>query len=1044
MDKKLLNRIFGLISFVVALVTYSLTVQPTVPFWDCGEFSNSSIWQQVPHPPGAPLFLMVGKVFHILLPFVDDAVRINLVSVVASAFTVLLLYLITYRVIESLMKKPAENTFEYIAVFGSSLVAALAFTFSDTFWFNAVESEVYASTAVFVAIIIYLMMRWNEEYDKPYNEKYLLLIAYLIGLSTGVHLLSILTVFSIVYLVYFKKYKFTIISFILVSILSVILFSIIYPGIVKWFPAMLAGHSPMKNDAREYLISNSFIITLIPIALIVLASYYLWHSLKKQRNIIALVTSAFLLMIIGYTTYSHILIRSHANPPMNENEPKTIERLVTYLGREQYGDAPNWPRRFQTDDYYVRNYNLQDDKGNYVYGPWTPPSKKEVYKKDGTGYLVNDFQDINTSAELKYLWKYQIDHMFIRYFLWNFVGRSSDIQDAGVAWFDTRESDAINYNNGYKDMYPIRFWALPLIFGLIGLIFHFYRDPKMAFVYMVMFLMMGVLAAIQQNQQDPQPRERDYFYMAAFMIYAMWIGLGTFSLIDSLKKNYNKTFLPSVVVAASLVLVPINMASGGWKMHSRAGNYFPFDYSYNILQSVEKDAILFTNGDNDTFPVWYLQDVAGVRRDVRIVNLSLGNTLWYIDQLKNREPWGAKKVPISIPDDSLKVYDETDPRAYSYEFGEAHDVTLNVPKDILRQFTSDENIINEGTMRFTYHGEQYREYEGKMIYLFRVQDKLVFDILRTNMFKRPIYFSATVGSDVYIGLEDYLIRGGLALRITPVKQPKGKASDMDLSLMEKCILNYDNSSNFSKTPKYGFKFRNLNNHKYFYDEVHRRSISGYRLLFMELADNIMAKNSDSKKADKVLQTMDNLISPKVFPMEWDMNSQIAELYKKIGNTQKAKEYAEATISLAQRAIANNQINKEMEFYELLGRYRYIYTIIADMAYLTHDYQLAKEKITEQIERVKQFVSMSKSDPQYAGYEQYGNDNIKNLEYKLLTLQMEEAEAKGGKKAKIDFINNTINRLRNTNNSDSILLSRQLEVLVNDLTGNKDSSMNQKP
>lgn len=1035
MDKKLINRIFALLAFVVSFITYALTVQPSVPFWDCGEFSGATVWQQVPHPPGAPLFLMVAKLFHLFLPFGDPGWKINMTSVFADAFIILLVYLITYRIIENLMGKKVETTYEAISVYGSSLVAALAFNFSDTFWFNGVESEVYASSTLFVALIIYLMMRWNEEADNPGHEKYLLLISYLIGLSTGVHLLSILTIFSLVYLVYFRKYEIKPLSFIIVSILSVIIFSIIYPGIVKWIPALLAGHSPTKNDAHEYIINNSLFLTLIPIILVILAGYYVWYSQKKSRYVIGLIASSFLLMIIGYTTYTQILIRSNSNPPMNENEPKNIERLVSYLGREQYGEAPMWPRRYQTDSYYVRNYNKQDDKGNYVYGPWNPPTKKEVYKSDGTGYLANDFTNVNTSGELNYLWKYQIDHMFLRYFFWNFVGRSSDIQDAGASWFDTREADVLNINNGYKNLFPVRFFAIPLLFGLLGLIFHFNKDPKMAFIYLVMFLMMGVLAAIQQNQQEPQPRERDYFYAGAFMVWTMWIGLGVYSIIDSLKKNYNKNFVPATIVGISMLLVPINMGAQGWKIHSRAGNYFPFDYSYNILQSVEKDAILFTNGDNDTFPVWFLQDVEGVRRDVRIVNLSLGNTLWYIDQLKNKEPWGAKKVPISIPDDSLKVYDETDPMAFSYEFGEARDVTLKIPQDIMKQYTNDPKLIEKGTMSFTYKGEQYRENEGKMIYLFRVQDKLIFDILKTNMFKRPIYFSATVGSDVYIGLEDYLLRGGLALRITPVKQPRGKASDLDINITEKCLFNYDNSDNFHKEPHYGFKFRNLNDLSVYYDEVHRRSISGYRLIFLDFAQNVLTLQKDTAKANKALELMNKLISVDQFPMDWEMTAQVADLYDKMNNKPMAKKFAELTIKLVETALANNQIMKEMQFYELLGRYRGPYTTMADMAYLIKDYNLTIEKLNMEYTIASQMLNEIQADPQNAGYQQYLVDNMNNIKKKVLMIQMEQAEAKGGKQGRIDFINKTITRLQNTNNPDSIMLARQLEAFVNNITTN---------
>ena len=1004
-------------------------MQSSVPFWDCGEFSGASVWQQVPHPPGAPLFLMIGKVFHTLLPFGDDGWRINMVSVVASAITILLLYLITYRVIENLMSKKAESTYEMISVFGSSLVAALAFTFSDTFWFNAVESEVYAASSLFVALIIYLMMKWNENYDKPYNEKYILMIAYLIGLSTGVHLLSILTIFSIVYLVYFKKYEIKPLSFIVVGIFSMILFLSIYPGIVKWIPALLAGNLPFKTDAREYVVSGSFILKLIPIVLVILASFYMWDSIKKNRNIIALITSAFLLMIIGYTTYTHILIRSNSNPPMNENEPKNIERLVSYLGREQYGDAPFWPRRYQTDDYFVKKYNEQDADGNYVYGPWNPPGKKEVYKSDGTGYLINDFQGVAVGPELKYLMKYQINHMFIRYLLWNFVGRSSDIQDAGAAWFDTRESDVINDENGYKYMFPIRFWALPLLFGLIGLIFQFVRDPKMAFVYLLLFLMMGVFAAIQQNQQDPQPRERDYFYTGSFMVFAMWIGLGVFSLIDSLKQNYNKNAIPATVIAFSLILVPINMAVNGWKLHDRSHNIFPFDYSYNILQSVEKDAILFTNGDNDTFPVWFLQDIAGVRRDVRIVNLSLGNTLWYIDQLKNREPWGTPKVPINIPDDSLQIDDETDPNAYSYEFGEKHTVTMDIPRDIMKQYTNDENLINSGKMTWVYQGQQYREYEGKMIYLFRVQDKLIYNILKTNMFKRPIYFSATVGPDVYIGLQDYLLRGGLALRITPVRHPKGGANDLNIDIMKKCLLNYDNSENFSKTQKYGFKFRNLDNPNYFYDEVHRRSINGYRLLFFDLADNLLSQRNDTVTANKVLETMDKLISNKAFPMDWESTASITDLYAKLGNEKKALEYGRKGIELCQHIISTGNINKEMEFYELLGKYRYLHTVIADIAYTIKDFQLAESTLLEQKQKAQSLIQAYGTESEFAQYIPFVKENIQFLENRMLAVQMEEASAKGGKKGKEEFIRKTIERLMATGNKDSVLLARQMEFLI---------------
>ena len=1020
-------------AFFISLITYILTVQPSVPFWDCGEFSGATIWQQVPHPPGAPLFLMIAKVFDILIPFGDKGWQVNMVSVFASAVTILLLYFITVKVIENMIGHKAQNKNEGIAVYGSALVGALAFNFSDTFWFNGVESEVYASSVLFVALITYLMMLWNERADEPGNERYLLLIAFVIGLSAGVHLLAILALFSIVLVVYFKKYPFTWKSFILTGVIGVLMFFVIYPGIINWFPALLAGHSPSKSEAMEYSIENSMILTIIPILIVLAAIYGLYWARKNSKDILGLACASFLLIILGYSTYTQILIRSNANPPMNENEPKNLKRLTTYLSREQYGTAPMWPRRYQTDDYFVRNYNKQDENGNYVYGRWIPPSKKEVYKKNdksGGGFLVNDFKNINTAGELAYMWKYQTNHMFIRYFLWNFVGRSSDVQDAGAAYFDDKEANILNYNSGYKDIFPIRFYMLPLLFGLLGLIYHFTRDKKMAFVFLIMFIVMGVLTALQQNQQDPQPRERDYFYVGAFMVFSMWIGFGAYYFIDLLKRYSPKTIVPVGVVIASLILVPVNMAFGGWKMHDRSGNYFPFDYSYNILQSVEKDAIVFTNGDNDTFPVWFLQDVEGVRRDVRIVNLSLGNTLWYIDQLKNREPWGAKKVPISIPDDSLRVQDETDPAAFTYEFGEARQVEIPVSKDIIARFTNDTNLINEGKMAFNYIGQQYREMEGKTIYIYRVQDKLIFDILKTNKFQRPIYFSATVGPDVYIGLDDFLVRGGLALRITPVRQPKGRTNDVDLDVMDKCLLNYDNSSNFSTEPRYGFKFRNLNNPAVFYDDVHRRSILGYRLLFITYAQALISDKNDKKKADSVLNTMDKLISNKQFPPDWDVSAQISSIYTQIGNDKKAKEYAKMSLASAQEAIKYNQIMQDMLFYEIMGRYRGVYSTMADMAALLGDYNTAREKLTDLQLQASNLLGSIQSNPSYAQYVGLINENLRNIQFRLLNYQLADIEKKEGKAGRDKFLQARIQQLQSSNNQDSVLMARQLEFMLN--------------
>jgi len=447
---------------------------------------------------------------------------------------------------------------------------------------------------------------------------------------------------------------------------------------------------------------------------------------------------------------------------------------------------------------------------------------------------------------------------------------------------------------------------------------------------------MGVLAALQQNQQDPQPRERDYFYAGSFLVWCLWIGIGAFNLIESLAKYKFTSLISTSIIAGSLILVPVNMAIGGWKIHSRAGNYLPFDYSYNILQSVEKDAILFTNGDNDTFPVWWIQDVAGVRRDVRIVNLSLGNTLWYVDQLKNRQPWGASKLPLSFTDESVQKDDENQEGALSYDFGEARNIDIPVKKEILAKYTNDTNIINQGSMKFTWLGKPYREMEGKQIYIFRVQDKLVLDILQQVKFERPVYFSTTVGPDAFCGLENNFRYEGMAMRICPVPQKKGGVESIDANIMSQCLMNVDNSNNYSTEPKYGFKFRNLNNPSIYYDEVHRRLMSSYRSLYLTFAAYQMTQKK-SKEAIVVLNKMQELISDIQFPLSFDVLFRLAKIYDEAGAKEQAIKYAKMGTQACENLIQNQNLGQEYIYYEAMGRQIGPFNVAAMLYELMGDY-----------------------------------------------------------------------------------------------------------
>lgn len=909
---KTLHTAFGLLALAVSFVTYLLTVQPTVPFWDCGEFTAAAVGQQVPHPPGAPLFLMVGKLFH-LLPFGDPGWRVNLVSVVSSAITVWLLYLITVRVIRNFYKGDLDEFGNAVMVYGSALVGALAFTYTDTQWFNAVESEVYAASSLFVALITWLMMVWNEHADDVGSEKYLLLIAYLIGLSIGVHLLSILTVFSLALLVYLRKYKQSFMGTVVTGAIGVAAFAAIYYGVILRFPALLAGNLPIKNEASEW-VSEGGLYTFLGIALIAVAIYGVIYGRRTKHGVLAMSSSAFLLLVLGYSTYGHILVRSNSNPPMNENKPENLTKLVSYLGREQYGEAPNWPRRYQSEERFVRNYRK--------YGPWTPPPYVEVTKKDGTRSRKPDYGawKLPASAEFGYMWDYQIRHMYIRYFMWNFMGRMSDVQDAwsySPIHVSAHEVEEWNHKSGYGDLFPINFWMLPFLIGFLGLIFHFVRDWKMASVFFIMFLMTGVLAAIQQNQQNPQPRERDYFYVSSFMVYAMWIGIGAFAIAERLRAN-----APAMMasLAALILVVPVNMAAQGWKMHSRAGNYLAFDYAYNILQSAERNAIIFTNGDNDTFPVWYLQDVAGVRRDVRLVNLSLGQTTWYIEQLKNREPHGAQRVPLSFSDESLNVA-EDDPRALSYDFGPEREVVIDVDPAILAKFTTDQNIINSGKMRWSFRGTMMRQAQGRepATYLIGVQHKLVLDILQQTKFTRPVYFSTSVGdpswASEYIGLDDYLRLEGMCFRVCPAPQRSMIGEGINEDVMDKTLFGARNGDDFSTDFAYGMKFRNLNNPAVYYDDVHRGYLMNYRNVFMKYANWLLFDKKDTTKAAKVMALMNDYISPDQFPMGMALEYRIASFFDLAGDRKHADAMAARLLASAEKLIAKPNLRTWEPQYE---------------------------------------------------------------------------------------------------------------------------------
>lgn len=922
MTQKLLHRITALIVFIISTATYLATVQPSLSFWDCGEFASSSYLMQVPHPPGTPFFLMIGKIFS-MIPFADDlGLRMNMVSVFSSAFSVLFLYLIIVKVILSYWKKELTTIFDALTVYIPAAIGALSLCFSDTFWFNAVESEVYAFSTFFIALIVWLMMMWNEKADEPDNEKYLVLIFYLIGLSTGVHLMSVLAIISVMMLVYFRKYqhddiilKKTAILFVVHSVIIILiafmmwmsqtdaappapeefkamdsrfimifiavsaifmgamykkifiknsfyipiiiggiaLFSV-YPGLVKYFPKVIS------MIGRESLMVGTIGLFII-LGIII---YLIYWTSKNGKPTLNLILKCVLFAALGVTTYSQILIRANQEPPINMNSPKTFTELESYLNREQYGDFPTWKRRYTSE-----------------------PHQTKVF----TDY----------TSDFDFFWSYQMNHMFNRYLFWNYIGRESNYQDAGV-----------RFNH---------MWGLPFLLGLFGLYYHFRKDWKMSSVFIVMFIFLGYLTAFYQNQQEPQPRERDYFYVGAFFVFSLWIGLGLRGILEIITERFEQNTLFKPLVGVTMLLgfiaIPINMVNAEWFWHSRARNYVPWDYAYNLLQSAAPNAVIFTNGDNDTFPLWYLQDVGGVRRDIRIANLSLLNTNWYIKQLKNNTPYGAPKVDISFTDEEIDLL--------SPVRWEAQEASINVPPDVIKDFNvKDSAIVSTGKLKWIMKPAA----DFGNVQAVRVQDLVVLDIIQQAKWRRPVYFAVTCSDDSKVSLDEYLSMEGMAWRVVPKKNPNPNVDYINEPIMRQQLLSEPEGYSVNYQP--GFKFRGLHDKTIFFDENHERLTQNYRNAYMRLAIYYLYEEKNKNKVIEALDMMEKKIPRAVIPMDYRVEHDIAKIYYTTGAYNTYKIYANEVIKEAKHQLELNPRNYTSWYnpydilithYKNLGMYR---------------------------------------------------------------------------------------------------------------------------
>ncbi len=940
--RDMVKTLMALFVLVFTFLIYLDTMAPTVSFWDCGEFIAVSNTLSVPHPPGSPLYLLLGRVIS-MLPitggaaldpvlnepqFHNIAFRINLLSPMATAFANMFLFLIIVRLVVEWRGKIKDATDRWIA-YGGALVGSLTLAFSDSHWFNAVEAEVYAMSIFFTAIVVWLILKWSEKVDEGgAGSRYILIISYMMGLAISVHMLNLLTIPFIALIMYIKLnpkedgvemmvHMLAVVAIMAIAILIAVemalpptsgeymrlsssdlsskllvlgvIFSIItggglwglsqafkgdrrnrfwkqvilmgaagasyliiYLGIIKGMPklANIMGTILNTDNAVSAIGATFSVSILILMALIYFApSIYRTRATELRLGIMAL-----LLVLVGFTSYQTIFIRSAQNPNIDENDPETVSRAVSYLEREQYGSYP----MFYRDRWSETPLNRNNATPGRIVKVKSTGKIGEVVSVNGDQVVVGvGGRDINQRmsnlsvitggyrSNSEFFWRYQINHMYIRYFKWQFWGREGDNSDIS------------------------QLWAIPFLLGLAGMGHHFAKDSRRAFAVLALFMLTGFAILLYLNQDDPQPRERDYSYVGSFYAFAIWIGIGAAAVLEKLKDwRKDSPVVFGGAVAIMLLAAPVNMLRANYPTHDRTGNYVAWEYSYNLLNTCEPNAILFTNGDNDTFPLWYLQEVEGIRKDVRVVNLSLLNTPWYIKQLKNMEP----KVPISLKDDEIE-----DMGLWRWE-----ERQMSIPGPSGPRDKPETGSLQQGSAGISWNlqptiSRQKNPQTGKLMGGLRVQDIMIFDILRMNNWKQPIYFAVTVSPSNQIGLGDFLRMDGQAYQLMPYKVNLG----IDVDVMYDKIINT-------------YRYTNLDDPDVYYPPNVQRLLQNYRKGFLQLVYEYGLEGDENReKAVNVLHKMDELVPDETIPVTYmDLYLQIAQMYYQLEDDSSAYRYME--------------------------------------------------------------------------------------------------------------------------------------------------------
>lgn len=989
------NTITGWFTFAIALITYTLTVEPTMSFWDCGEYIATAAKLEVGHPPGAPLFQMIGAFFAMFaIDAQHVALMVNMMSVFSSAFTILFMFWSSTIVLRKIIgthaeSKDDESTSNGIVILGSSFVGALAFTFSDSFWFNAVEAEVYAMATLLISLLFWLGLRWEQDMDTARGNKWLLIISLVTGLSFGVHFMALLTIPSIGLLYYFKHYKtITIKNFIIANVIVVAIFLFIYKSLLPWTMAFFGKTEIfMVNDFGMPFNSGTIFV-----ALLFVAFFYFGLRYTRQKGLVFYNTIILcvLFILIGFSTWMMLPIRANANTVINENKPSDAAEVLAYYNREQYGinplfygpqytdsfagldeetpyldKAPNYERDYKTGKYVITNnfknaeQNSDDNHKailprmwstehieNYINFSHEPEFKikpeyseekelvdiiaefRKAYAEkqiDTEGYIsflksYGDYLIIekpSTIDNLSFMFEYQFGYMYWRYLMWNFTGRQNDIQGkydnldgnwlSGIPFVDELHlgsqqnlpSDALN-NKG-RNVY----YFIPFILGIIGMLYHSKKDLKSFYVLLALFLFTGLALKIYLNERPFEPRERDYALVGSFYVFAIWIGFGVYSLYESAKAYLKPKLAGPIVIAVTLIAAPLLMANQNWDDHDRSNKYTAIAMAKAYLTSCEPNAILFTIGDNDTFPLWYAQEIEGIRTDIKIVNTSLFMTDWYIDQMKMKT-YKSDGLPISFTHDQyvgdkldysvhtaktearwnikdfIRFINSDDPRTLiemqngqKIHFYPTNKVRIPIDKNVIIQNKVVNPIQNDSIVPFI-----DIEIKGQALYKNRL---MMLDVIANNNWKRPVYFTGgSFGDDDYLWMKDYLQLDGMVYKLVPIRTaiPKdGSPLDMgqiDSDKMYDIVMKWDWGNGDLKT--------------IYHDPETRKNSISYRTNMARLMEQLINQGKKDKAKKIIDLAMEKM--PVQYYGYYSLLDPFAGGYYEIGEKQKARQLLE--------------------------------------------------------------------------------------------------------------------------------------------------------